>query len=75
MRSSWFRSTAVLSVSEVTVNHYTPGVISVLCGIGDVRSRAVSLRGRSTEMASGRIQLECGVRVNSIVLLLYDDLL
>ncbi len=31
--------------------HRTCSVISVLCGIGDVRGRAVSFHGRSTEMA------------------------
>ena len=43
-------SNAIVSIPEVKVNNYTRGVISVLCGIGDVRSRAVSLRGRSTGM-------------------------
>ncbi len=57
----------VLSIPEVKVNNYTRGVISVLCGIGDVRSRAVSLHGRSTGMTPGHIRLECGVRVNPIV--------
>ena len=49
----------------------------MLCGIGDVRSRAVSLHGRSTGMTREQyfentyrehnIRLECGVRVNPIV--------
>ena len=43
-------SNAIVSIPEVKVNHYTRGVISVLCGIGDVRSRAVSLHGHSTGM-------------------------
>ena len=58
------------------VNNYGRGAISVLCGIGNVRSRAASLRGRSTGMVPGKyfeniyrwhgVRLESGMRVDPI---------
>ena len=71
------KSTAVLSIPEVKVNHCTCGIISVLCGIGDVRNRAAPLCGRNIGMMpehyfeniyrSHNIRLECEAKVNPIV--------
>ena len=70
-------SNAVVSVPRGKVNNYTRGVISVLCGIGDVRSRVASLHGRSTGMAPREyfentyrwhnVWLESGIQMNRIV--------